>query len=147
MPSSARSTAVWRAAPADAGLHSEPAGGLIKLWWLDRTHASLDGFYLSTRTLFGSLTGLHPQSLGAAEQAAALGIRAPTAVALQRLAAAQLDFAAQVPEPANVLMLLAGLGLIGWRASSARRWLTAPRRPAQQWARRSSAAGSSTRTL
>lgn len=41
MPSSARSTAVWRAAPADAGLHSEPAGGLIKLWWLDRTHASL----------------------------------------------------------------------------------------------------------
>ena len=50
-----------------------------------------------------------------------MGIRAPTAVALQRLAAAQLDFAARVPEPANVLMLLAGLGLIGWRARNARR--------------------------
>lgn len=93
MPSSARSTAVWRAAPADAGLHSEPAGGLIKLWWLDRTHASLYGFYLSALKLFGSLTGLDPQSLGAAEQAApALGISAAMAVALQRVAAARLCF-------------------------------------------------------
>ena len=100
-----------------AGVYTEPTGGPINLWWLDRTHASLYGSYLSALTLFGSITGLDPQSLGANEQsAAALGISQSTAVALQRVAGMQLGFAAAVPEPASVMLMLAGLGAVGWRA-------------------------------
>ena len=96
------------------GITQEPASGLLNLWWLDRTHASKYGSYLSALTLFGSLTGLDPQTLGAAEQAAAdLGISSSDAVLLQRVAAAQLGFATPVPEPAQAALLLAGLPLLG----------------------------------
>jgi hypothetical protein len=76
------------------GTLKETAGAL-SLWWLDRTHASKYGSYLSALTLFGRLTGRDPQSLGATEQAAAdLGIDAATAQALQRVASEQLGVTA-----------------------------------------------------
>lgn len=92
------------------GSHAEPGDGTMNLWWLDRTHASVYGSYLSALTLFGSITGLDPQSLGAGEQAAlALGITEGQARALQRVAALELGFAAQVPEPTTGGLLAAGL--------------------------------------
>ncbi len=89
--------------------------GLIDLWFDDGTHASKYGSYLSALTLFGTLTGLDPLSLGPGERAAAdLGISPAHAVLLQRVASEQL--AAAIPEPAAVWMLLAGLAsLAGWR--------------------------------
>lgn len=96
------------------GITREPASGLLNLWRLDRTHASTYGPYLSALTLFGSLTGLDPQTLGAAELAAAdLGIRSGDAVRLQRVAAAQLGFATPVPEPGQAALLLGGLLVLG----------------------------------
>jgi hypothetical protein len=89
--------------------------GLIDLWFNDGTHASVHGSYLSALTLFGSITGLDPQSLGAGEQAAIdLGISAADAVRLQRVAALELGFAAQVPEPTTAGLLAAGLAVVGF---------------------------------
>ncbi|MCZ4316416.1 PEP-CTERM sorting domain-containing protein [Comamonadaceae bacterium G21597-S1] len=88
--------------------------GLIDLWFDDGTHASKYGSYLSALTLFGTLTGLDPASLGAGEIAAQeLGISVAQALALQRVASDQLGFAAAIPEPETYAMLLAGLGLLG----------------------------------
>ncbi len=96
--------------------------GLIDLWFDDGTHASKYGSYLSALTLFGTLTGLDPASLGANEIAAIdLGISVADARALQRVASAQLGFATAVPEPETYAMLLAGLGLIGCAASRKQR--------------------------
>jgi len=96
--------------------------GLIDLWFDDGTHASKYGSYLSALTLFGSLTGRDPASLGAKEIAAQdLGISVVDALSLQRVASAQLGFAAAVPEPETWAMLLAGLGLIGAIARRNRR--------------------------
>lgn len=84
--------------------------GKIDLWFNDGTHASVHGSYLSALTLFGSLTGLDPLSLGANEIAAAdLGISPADALALQGVASRQLGFAQPVPEPTTVAMLAAGL--------------------------------------
>ncbi|MCV2350679.1 PEP-CTERM sorting domain-containing protein [Paucibacter sp. Y2R2-4] len=94
----------------------EESGNLLDLWWLDRTHASKYGSYLSALTLFGSITGLDPQSLGAKEQAAFdLGISEAQAWTLQQVAAAQLGFAVAVPEPGTWALMAAGLGLLAWR--------------------------------
>lgn len=94
--------------------------GLIDLWWDDGTHASKWGSYLSALTLFGTITGVDPKSLGAAEIAAHdLGISAADAVALQRIASLELGFAASaVPEPATWMLTLLGLtGMgMGWRS-------------------------------
>ena len=96
--------------------------GLIDLWFNDGTHASVHGSYLSALTLFGTLTGRDPLSLGAQEQAAGdLGISATDALALQRVASLQLGFAPPVPEPGSWAMLLAGLLLLGRRLASGRR--------------------------
>jgi hypothetical protein len=85
--------------------------GLIDLWFDDGTHASTWGSYLSALTLFGTITGVNPFSLGAGEIAAReLGIRAADAVALQRIAALQLGFA--VPVPATLALALAALGAL-----------------------------------
>ncbi|KQP17635.1 PEP-CTERM sorting domain-containing protein [Pseudorhodoferax sp. Leaf267] len=99
--------------------------GLVDLWWDDGTHASKFGSYLSALTLFGTLTGLDPASLGAAEIAARdLGIAVPEAVLLQRVASLTLGFdPQQVPEP-SVLALwftaaAAGLALRRRRSSRA----------------------------
>ena len=73
------------------GTYAEPGGHVIDLWWLDRTHPSRYGAYLSALTLFGTLTGIDPCSLGASERAAAdLGIAPADAVKLQRVASEQL---------------------------------------------------------
>ncbi len=98
-----------------SGSFAETAGAL-NLWWLDRTHASKYGSYLSALTLFGSVTGHDPLSLGVSEQAAIdLGIDATTARALQRVASQQLGFTTAVPEPQSLALLLAGLGVIALR--------------------------------
>jgi hypothetical protein len=65
----------------------EESGSLMNLWWLDRTHASKYGSYLSALVQFGAITGLDPTRFGSTEQAAAdLGISGADAVALQRIA-------------------------------------------------------------
>ena len=103
------------------GTFLEGATGQLNLWWLDRTHASKYGSYLSALTLFGSITGVDPLTLGATEQAAIdLGIDANTALALQHVASQQLGFSSAVPEPQSLALLLAGLGLIALRTGKRR---------------------------
>ena len=90
--------------------------GLIDLWFDDGTYASKYGSYLSALTLFGTMTGMDPRSLGAGEIAAAdLGISAADALLLQQVASWQLGFSAPVPEPASALLLAAGLLWLGAR--------------------------------
>ncbi|WP_422010326.1 PEP-CTERM sorting domain-containing protein [Roseateles sp.] len=109
------------------GTFVEGATGQLNLWWLDRTHASKYGSYLSALTLFGSITGLDPLGLGAAEQAAIdLGIDSATALALQHVASEQLGFTTAVPEPQTLALMLAGLGLVAVRTG--RRRADAPAR-------------------
>nr|MBA3624255.1 PEP-CTERM sorting domain-containing protein [Methylibium sp.] len=103
---------------ATRDLYAPDAGsdGLIDLWWDDGTHASTAGSYLSALALFGSITGVDPASLGAGELAAfELGISAADALALQRVASAQLGFATPVPEPSTWALTLLGLAAVGWR--------------------------------
>ncbi len=98
------------------GTYADAPSGLIDLWWLDRTHASKYGSYLSALTTFGSITGLDPRSLGAGELAAAdLGISSNVALMLEQVAAQQLGFATSVPEPSTwATMALGLLGMAGW---------------------------------
>lgn len=86
------------------------ADGLMDLWWDDGTHASKYGSYLSALTLFGTLTGRDPASLGLGEIAARdLGISGRDAQLLQRVASLQLGFEPPnaVPEPASLALCLA----------------------------------------
>jgi hypothetical protein len=63
----------------------------INLWAPDAYHASVYGYYLEALTIFGSVTGRDPRSLGAEEYVAKdLGISPETAAALQKVAAEQL---------------------------------------------------------
>ena len=72
------------------------AVGNISLWWDDNFHPSKYGSYLSAATLFGTLTGVDPRSLGAGDRAAAeLGIDPAVAAALQNVAAATVGFTLQ----------------------------------------------------
>jgi VCBS repeat-containing protein len=101
--------------------------GKVDLWWDDNLHASKYGSYLSALTLFGTLTGLDPRSLGAAEHAAAdLGITQAEAAALQGVAAATLGFSldahwtasGQVTElQGGITGLLASAGSFGFSDS------------------------------
>lgn len=93
--------------------------GVMNLWWDDYLHASKYGSYLDALVQFGTITGLDPRSLGAAEIAARdLGISAANAVLLQRVAAQQLGM---VPEPGSVAMVALGLGLMGMTGAATRR--------------------------
>jgi VCBS repeat-containing protein len=88
------------------------ADGKVDLWWDDNLHASKYGSYLSGLTLFGTLTGLDPRSLGAAEHVAAdLGITPAEAAALQDVAAATLGFSldAHWTAPGKVTELQGGV--------------------------------------
>jgi hypothetical protein len=71
------------------GTYNESTAPPINLWWLDRTHPSKYGSYLSALVLFQTITGRNPLSLGPDEIAAAdLGIASDLAVQLQRIAQA-----------------------------------------------------------
>jgi len=99
--------------------------GLVDLWFNDGTHPSKWGSYLSALTVFGSVTGLDPQSLGYHEWAARdLGISGEDAYALQQIAAASLGFQ-KVPEPGSLALVLAGVGMLG--VVTRRRKLRAPK--------------------
>ena len=95
--------------------------GKVDLWWDDNLHASKYGSYLSGLTLFGTLTGLDPRSLGAAEHVAAdLGITPAEAAALQGVAAATLGFSldAHWTAPGQVTELQGGVtGLLATAGS------------------------------
>jgi len=69
------------------GTYDESVALPLNLWWLDRTHPSKYGSYLSALVLFQTITGRNPLSLGPNEIAAAdLGIASDVAVRLQRIA-------------------------------------------------------------
>jgi hypothetical protein len=92
------------------GTYVEPTDGSINLWWLDRTHASMYGSYLSALTTFGRITGLDPRSLGGTETAGIeLGLGSTAVQMLEEVAAQQLGFAAAVPEPGTSLLMGAGV--------------------------------------
>jgi hypothetical protein len=68
-----------------------PEAGKIDLWGSDHYHPSAYGAYLNACVLLMEITGYDPRKLGSTEQAAAaLGIAAPVAVQLQRLAYEQV---------------------------------------------------------
>ena len=95
--------------------------GKIDLWWDDNLHASKYGSYLSGLTLFGTLTGLDPRSLGANEHVASdLGITSAVAAALQAVAAATIGFSldAHWTAPGQVTELTGGVtGLLASEGS------------------------------
>lgn len=65
--------------------------GQVDLWAYDHYHASTHGYYLEALMVFGKVTGVDPTTLGAKERAADdLGIAPEVAVALQRIARAEL---------------------------------------------------------
>lgn len=71
-------------------------GGKVDLWWDDNLHASKYGSYLSALTLFATITGIDPRSMGAGDKAATdLGIDSAVATALQNIAAATTGFSLQ----------------------------------------------------
>jgi hypothetical protein len=69
----------------------DATSSLLNLWWLDRTHASVYGSYLTALVTFGRITGINPTALGSNEQAAKdLGISSADATMLQRVASQNL---------------------------------------------------------
>lgn len=104
----------WNRAFASGVADANPYDGKvtgINLWAPESYHASTYGYYLEALTIFGSVTGHDPRSLGADEYVARdLGIDPKIAASLQELAAAQL--AAEVPEPGMALTFASMGGLM-----------------------------------
>jgi len=93
----------WNRAIADGVADANPYDGIgpghVNLWGDDHYHGSTFGYYLEALTIFGDVTGRDPRSLGANDTVAhQLGIVSKVAVALQKVAAAQL--ASQPPATA-----------------------------------------------
>jgi hypothetical protein len=82
---------------ADANPYDGIDAGKVNLWNTDNYHASVYGYYLEALTIFGSITGRDPRSLGTNECAAVdLGIAPAQAGALQKIAFDQLSAAGTV---------------------------------------------------
>jgi hypothetical protein len=85
----------WNRAIASGLADANPFDGKdtgINLWAPDAYHASVYGYYLEALTIFGSVTGRDPRSLGSGDHVAQdLGIDAAAAAALQKVAAEQLS--------------------------------------------------------
>lgn len=76
---------------ADPNPYDGIDAGKVNLWNSDNYHASVYGYYLEALTIFGSITGRDPRSLGLNECAAVdLGISPAQAGALQKVAYDQL---------------------------------------------------------
>jgi hypothetical protein len=79
-----------------AGVYDE-SGGLMNLWWLDRTHGSKHGSYLSALVHFARITGQDPTQFGSADAVAAgLTISSAEATTLQQMAKAAVVPAAPI---------------------------------------------------
>lgn len=76
---------------ADGNPYDGIEAGKVDLWTRDHYHGSTYGYYLDALTVFGSVIGLDPRSLGAGETSAReLGISSEQAVAMERIAYDQL---------------------------------------------------------
>jgi hypothetical protein len=85
---------------ADANPYDGVAPGQVNLWARDHYHASNHGYYLEALTVFGSITGRDPRSLGAGECAGAdLGITPAQVRALEQVAFDQLSAGGAVMAP------------------------------------------------
>ncbi len=105
----------WNRAISTGLADSNPYNGIdqgkFNLWAPDNYHASVQGYYLEALTMFGSITGLDPRSLGTSDFVARdLGISMADASALQGVAAAQL--VSSVPEPNTAMMYGSAAGLM-----------------------------------
>jgi Bacterial Ig-like domain (group 3)/Divergent InlB B-repeat domain len=82
--------------------------GPMNLWWLDRTHGSKYGSYLSALVHFARLSGQDPTQFGGSDAVAAgLGISSANAVTLQQMAKA-----AVVPGAPTSATAIAGDALV-----------------------------------
>lgn len=85
---------------ADANPYDGIDAGKVNLWNRDHYHASIYGYYLEALTVFGSVTGRDPRSLGENECAAAdLGIAPAQVGALEKIAFDQLSAAGTAMMP------------------------------------------------
>jgi hypothetical protein len=96
---------------ADANPYNGIDAGKFNLWAPDNYHASVEGYYLEALTMFGSITGLDPRSLGANDTVAQqLGISVNDAALLRDVAGEQL--ASPVPETSSAMMFGLGVGAL-----------------------------------
>jgi hypothetical protein len=85
---------------ADANPYDGVEPGKVNLWADDHYHASSFGYYLEALTVFGSVTGRDPRSLGEGECAGKdLGISPAQIGALQKVAYDQLSAAGAAMAP------------------------------------------------
>ena len=85
---------------ADANPYDGIDAGKVNLWNRDNYHASVYGYYLEALTVFGSITGRDPRSLGVNECAGIdLGISPAQIGALEKIAFDQLRAAGAVMAP------------------------------------------------